>query len=250
MGDGSAVSRAEARERNAAGPYGLSGFAAITASNCSTIERQTSRFPLPSSGTPEISKSTVPGSLFVGPFQASTTPGPRASGRCRSGAEHSEASAPGPMVTKGIQAQPVITGPTCGGSSSTSPSGGSGSRFSSGGSSSHPVQVADPATVAEFQAGFARALRIAPLDADAPAGASIAARTAAPRLDPLTHRLPCEPALRTPRVYKLPSPPPSSWRKRCMPTRAERSRMSARPPGMTGSRAMFVPSARRALKQT
>ena len=43
---------------------------------------------------------------------------------------------------------------------------------------------------------------------------------------------------------------PSSCRSRCIPTRAERSRMSARPPGITGSRAMLVPSARRALKQT
>ena len=43
---------------------------------------------------------------------------------------------------------------------------------------------------------------------------------------------------------------PSSVRSRCIPTRLERSRMSSRPPGITGSRAMLVPSARRALKQT
>jgi len=46
------------------------------------------------------------------------------------------------------------------------------------------------------------------------------------------------------------SSPPSSIRSRCIPTRAERSRTSARPPGITGSRAIDVPSARRALKQT
>jgi hypothetical protein len=55
--------------------------------------------------------------------------------------------------------------------------------------------------------------------------------------------------LRTPRVYK-PSSSPSSIRSRCIPTRAERSRTSRRPPGTIGSRAIAVPSARRALKQT
>ena len=50
--------------------------------------------------------------------------------------------------------------------------------------------------------------------------------------------------------YRGGSPPPSRIRSRCIPTRAERSRMSARPPGITGSRAIAVPSARRALKQT
>src|SRR5260221_3425737 len=50
--------------------------------------------------------------------------------------------------------------------------------------------------------------------------------------------------------YKGASSPPSRVRSRCIATRAERSRMSSRPPGMTGSRAIVAPSARRASKQT
>ena len=50
--------------------------------------------------------------------------------------------------------------------------------------------------------------------------------------------------------YSGASAPLSRRRSRCMPTKAERSRMSARPPGITGSRARNVPSASRAWKQT
>ncbi len=165
--EGSAVNKAAARGRDTVeGPNEVSGFAAITTLSSSSIERQTSRFLLPSSGNSDISKPTVPPALLWDPFQASTIPGPRASGCRRSGAEHSEASVPGPMVTKGVQLQPVTTGPT-GGSSSSSPSSLGGCLGSSfGDSSSQPVQVTDPAMLAWLQSGVASARVICPVAAD------------------------------------------------------------------------------------
>jgi hypothetical protein len=99
-------------------------------------------------------------------------------------------------VANGVQ--PQRGGGESGAPTSSSPSslGGLGSSGDLGGCRWQPVQVADPAIVAEVQLGLASAFVTAPLVADAFAGAATtaasAARTTAPRIDPLTRRLPSE----------------------------------------------------------